>query len=93
MAHSQGSVVKFIDKLCFFGVRNNTEQELRRGRRDLTTISFVKPLYNFFCKGLSKWTINKSVLNGVLIPTIQVFVIGFDTEFEQFFPSYYDSVD
>ena len=66
----------------FFGAKTNTEQELLSGWGDLTTISFINPLDNIFCKVPCKRTFNISVLNGVLIPTIQAFIISFDAECE-----------
>ena len=60
MAHS---VVNFFYYFCSFDARSNTKQEFLSGRGDLTTISFIKPLYNVFCKGPRKQAFNKSLLN------------------------------
>ena len=60
-------------------IQNKTDLS---GRGDYSTISFIKPLYNFFCKGPRKRAFNKSMFNGVLIPTTQAFIISLDAEYK-----------
>ena len=53
---------------CLIEARINAEQEFFGGRGDLTEVSFV-----------SERPLNESVFDGIFIPTIQAFVISFDT--------------